>query len=147
MPGGPAPPVWFLACLGLVLVLGMFAPGGPVVRGVWRLVGLLPVAAGVALHWSAWRALEDADTPTDSTARARRLVTDGAFSRTRNPMYLAGILILIGVAILTGSEAALVPVGVFWWAARRFVLWEEGVLEARFGAEYRTYRKRVRRWV
>jgi protein-S-isoprenylcysteine O-methyltransferase Ste14 len=41
----------------------------------------------------------------------------------------------------------LVPVAFFLTLNFGFVPWEERRLEARFGDEYRAYRKQVRRWL
>ena len=82
--------------------------------------------------------------PEQSTA----LVTDGVNARTRNPMYVAMGLGLLGVAAFTGRAVALLPiVGYVAWLDRFQVQPEERVLAERFGEVYDDYRQHVRRWV
>ena len=74
-----------------------------------------------------------------------RLVAEGPFRRTRNPMVLGGLLMLEGLSILVGSaSAALLTVpgtaAIMMGYHRR---WEEPALVARFGADCERYRERV----
>jgi len=76
-----------------------------------------------------------------------RLVTSGPYRYTRNPMYLGHLIFLTGLAITLHSRAALVlTAGVAVWFDRR-VRTDEAQLQARFGAKYAGYRRRVRRWL
>ena len=70
-------------------------------------------------------------------------MTHGLYARIRNPMYLFSELATLGLIIFAG----------WWWLLLLFVVtipmqvWrarnEARVLEATFGDEYRTYRKRT----
>jgi len=75
----------------------------------------------------------------------RHLVVSGPYRYVRNPMISGVIFILIGEALFLHSQ----PHG--WWAATFLLinliyipLMEEPMLEARFGEEYREYRRHVR---
>lgn len=76
-------------------------------------------------------------------ARARDLVTTGLYSRIRNPIYVFGALIFLGIIIWTGRPwlllilAILVPMQIY--RARQ----ESKVLEAKFGAEYLEYKRKT----
>jgi protein-S-isoprenylcysteine O-methyltransferase Ste14 len=76
-------------------------------------------------------------------AKATALVTRGIYSRIRNPIYVFGEFFLLGAALIiwriemVGLLLLLVPVQII--RARR----EAAVLEAKFGDEYREYRKRT----
>lgn len=79
---------------------------------------------------------------------ASALVTGGIYRFTRNPMYLGLATLLLAWAIYLGNLAALAGVPLFILYMNRFqIAPEERALEARFGAEYRLYRARVRRWL
>ena len=74
--------------------------------------------------------------------------TDGIYSRSRNPIYLAMLIGFAGIAIAAGSTVSLLFLVAFWAALRFYVIaLEERYLEAKFGAQYRDYRDTVRRWV
>jgi protein-S-isoprenylcysteine O-methyltransferase Ste14 len=75
------------------------------------------------------------------------LVARGAYRFSRNPMYLSLIVSYLGGTLMMGSLWPLVllavPVAVM---ARVVIPFEEGRMQATFGAGYRDYRARVRRW-
>ena len=83
-------------------------------------------------------------TPDASSA----LVVQGVYRLTRNPMYLAMLLVLIGWAYVVANVAALVMLPLFMGYLNRFQIEpEERALRARFGAEFDAYCRRVRRWL
>jgi protein-S-isoprenylcysteine O-methyltransferase Ste14 len=79
------------------------------------------------------------------TAKATELVTQGIYSRIRNPIYVSGEIFLVGVIVMVRRPAfwlilvvvILIPMQII--RARR----EARVLEAKFGDEYRQYRGRT----
>jgi protein-S-isoprenylcysteine O-methyltransferase Ste14 len=74
------------------------------------------------------------------TAQARHLVTQGLYSRIRNPIYVFGAVAMAGLFLIMQKPSlwvlflALVAMQIV--RARK----EAQVLEAKFGDEYRTYR-------
>jgi protein-S-isoprenylcysteine O-methyltransferase Ste14 len=81
------------------------------------------------------------------TVPPERLVTDGIYAYTRNPMYLGHLVFMLGLAVTFWSwfALALFAVHVVWFHRR--VLGDEAGLRARFGAQYEEYQKRVKRWI
>jgi protein-S-isoprenylcysteine O-methyltransferase Ste14 len=76
------------------------------------------------------------------------LVVRGIYRWTRNPMYLAMLLVLIGWACIVGNVAALVMLPLFMAYLNRFQIGpEERALQARFGREFEEYKRTVRRWL
>jgi len=113
-----------------------------------RVVGLPLTAAGVALIGWFFVTMRRAGTPVDPRERPTTLVQAGPFRLTRNPAYVGWTVFYLGLALLTGGRWALVLlpavlVAVDWGVIRR----EERYLERQFGADYREYRRRVRRWL
>ena len=83
-------------------------------------------------------------TPQASSA----LVVRGIYRWTRNPMYLAMLLVLIGWACIVSNWAALAMLPLFVATLNRLQIEpEERALHARFGAEFENYRRKVRRWL
>ena len=77
---------------------------------------------------------------------ASRLVQNGMYAHTRNPMYLGNLLIAVGMCMASGSPAAylvLIPLFVFVYHA--IMVTEETYLHRTFGAEYAEYCRRVPR--
>jgi protein-S-isoprenylcysteine O-methyltransferase Ste14 len=76
-------------------------------------------------------------------AKARALVTTGLYSRIRNPIYLFGGLVTMGVSLFFSVwgplvvAALIVPLQVY--RSRK----EEQVLASAFGEEYRRYRSKT----
>ena len=75
------------------------------------------------------------------------IVAQGPYRFVRNPMYLGHLIFMLGLAITFSSVAAvlLLAVHIVWFHRR--VLDDEARLEARFGAPYREYKARVKRWI
>ncbi|HKU46320.1 MAG TPA: isoprenylcysteine carboxylmethyltransferase family protein [Burkholderiales bacterium] len=79
---------------------------------------------------------------------ASALVTGGIYRFTRNPMYLAMLILLGGWCYVVANGAALAMLPLFVAYLNRFQIQpEERALAARFGAEFERYRARVRRWL
>ncbi len=77
------------------------------------------------------------------------LVTSGPYRFSRNPMYVGLASVLTGLGLILGELLALV-FGVLLFAVLLTVLQirpEERMLSAKFGADYDSYRGRVRRWL
>jgi protein-S-isoprenylcysteine O-methyltransferase Ste14 len=80
--------------------------------------------------------------------KSERLVIDGLYRRTRNPMYVGLLLVLCGLAIHLGNPLALAAPAAFVAYITRFqILPEERMLAAKFGPHYDDYRAAVRRWL
>ena len=76
------------------------------------------------------------------------LITSGPYRFSRNPLYLGGnVFIFFGTASLLGSPAALVLVSLHIPLMDRFIRREEKQLERSFGDEWRSYKRRVPRWL
>ncbi|MEM1194141.1 MAG: isoprenylcysteine carboxylmethyltransferase family protein [Pseudomonadota bacterium] len=86
---------------------------------------------------------EELRPPTPS----RQLFTKGLYARTRNPIYLAMLLLGAGIGFATLNLwtlilTALAGVVLFYFVIKP----EEHYLEERFGEDYQAYTNQVRRW-
>ncbi|RWM29951.1 isoprenylcysteine carboxylmethyltransferase family protein [Mesorhizobium sp.] len=147
----PWPPVIYVVAIVLSVVLGMLYPL-PWIGDIFGdiLVGAGWVALfGVAALWvTAIRTMVRAKTTLNPNAEPDHLVTSGPFGITRNPMYLANTLLLIGVAFITGIAWFLLFAFLAAFATQKLAIEkEEKMLVAKFGKKYRDYAKRVRRWI
>jgi protein-S-isoprenylcysteine O-methyltransferase Ste14 len=147
----PWPPIIYLAAIALSIALGLLYPlpwiSAPL-SDILFAAGWLLVAAMVALDFSAMRTMARAKTTIMPNKASEHLVTTGAFSVTRNPIYLGNTLLMIGIGLITGIAWFLPLAIVAAFATQKLAIErEEKHLEARFGKKYRDYTKRVRRWV
>ena len=113
-------------------------------------LGWLAAAAGVAIAVGAWRRFRQVGTTVNplDPSKASRLVTDGVFRVSRNPMYLGLVLLLIGWAIGLGSASPwLVPPLFVIVLTVVQIIPEEQALSRRFGEQYLSYRRSVARWI
>lgn len=143
------PPVYLLLTMGLVYVADRWAPLLEMVpRQVSVPVALVLMVLGLVLiGHSAW-AFSRADTGIVPFDPATTLVTGGFYRFTRNPMYLGMLLILLCMAVRTGSLGGFLPIPFFVWViTRNFIRGEEEFLEEAFGEAYVAYKSRVRRWL
>jgi protein-S-isoprenylcysteine O-methyltransferase Ste14 len=80
--------------------------------------------------------------------RTNRIVESGVFKRTRNPMYVGLLLLVIGYGYWLNNGLSLVLIAVFVLYMNRFqIMVEERTLERLFGEAYCQYKQRVRRWL
>lgn len=76
------------------------------------------------------------------------LVVSGFYRYVRNPMYVAVLTMVVGQALWFGSVAVLVYAAALWVGFTAFVMgYEEPTLRRRYGVEYETYCRCVRRWI
>jgi protein-S-isoprenylcysteine O-methyltransferase Ste14 len=80
-------------------------------------------------------------------APPKRIVAQGPYRYTRNPMYFGHLIFMLGLALTFWSWFALIlfAIRAAWFQHR--VRGDEARLEAVFGAEYAAYRAQVKRWV
>lgn len=117
----------------------------------WR---LLPAAwmghlfgwlfVGVGLFLIAWAV---AATAGVDVREPSRLIVRGPYAYGRNPMYGAWTLLYVGIGLLVNTVWPLAVLPVVLLLTHLQVLREERHLDARFGDEYRRYRRRTRRYL
>ncbi len=105
-------------------------------------IGLPLIAIGVGL--SAWSVVKAGDTEIKEPIK---LLTDGPYTFSRNPMYIAWTLMYLGVGLSANSFwiTVLLPL-VVTFTHFVDVRKEERFLEKQFGNEYLRYKGQVRRY-
>jgi len=144
------PPLLLLVTIALPCLLQWFFPLGllTTIDLRWRAVaGGLLLAAGVALSIVGGRALVRRGTNVNPLLPTLALDADGIFGWTRNPMYVGGGLLMLGIAVVFGIDwlpLVMVPSGLLlhFGIVRR----EEQYLAGKFGEEYRRYCAQVPRY-
>lgn len=111
-------------------------------------IGLMLAGAGISVAGVvSFRRAKTTINPL-APATASSLVVTGIYRRTRNPMYLGMLLVLLGSGVLLGNALSLVLSIAFVPLMNRLQIGpEEEVLAGLFGADFAAYRSRVRRWL
>jgi protein-S-isoprenylcysteine O-methyltransferase Ste14 len=80
--------------------------------------------------------------------RASSLVTWGVYAISRNPMYLGGLIMLLGWAVFLSNAIAFLFLPMYVLYINRFqIAPEERALRSLFGETYAAYQARARRWL
>lgn len=139
--------IWLGAAVGLAYLKKPDGAGLLAVRtdAIGWLGGGIVLASLVLHFWSsATLARGEHQGPAVSAP-----VTGGAFRYVRNPIYLAGITLLLGVGLLygplRGGDLGL-PAVLFLYFHVAVVRVEEPELRRLYGPEYKDYCARVPRW-
>lgn len=140
------PQIWLAvfsaAGLGLGYVLPI--PLSPILR----VLGFLLFGTGVALMIWAAGTMMRARTTVMPGRRPDALVTTGPFAFSRNPIYLGDVLVMASLMLALDAVAGLILLpGFVILLDRLFARREEVMIAAAYGADFRRYRERVRRWV
>jgi protein-S-isoprenylcysteine O-methyltransferase Ste14 len=110
-------------------------------------IGVLFCAAGLLLLlWSLISFGKSFRVGID-TEHPDKLITSGVFAFSRNPIYVAFAMILIGQFLIFPNWILLVYLCAGVWLFHRQVLREEDYLKKHYGREYLEYCKRVRRYL
>ena len=142
------PPLVYLAGIVIGFLATIWMPTKVVTNSVaWTVGGILSFCGGV-LAGSAILKFKDVGTTVRPDRAANTLVIAGPYKITRNPMYLALALVYLGIATAGQSVWALILLPVVLIVIQRGAIGpEEAFLEKRFGANYISYKEKVRRWL
>lgn len=145
---GPLPPVLLLGALVGQWAVHALLPVAVVVPGAWRTVGSVLIVMGVVVMVWADRQFKVANTAINPFDTPSSMVISGPFRVSRNPMYVAMLLILTGGAVAWGTLTPFLFVPLLAWPLQsKFVRMEEASMTAAFGSDYEDYKRRVRRWL
>ncbi len=117
--------------------------------GAFRLVGFLPIVLGTGFYlWCAWDFVFSGKGTPAPVDPPKVLVRTGLYRRTRNPMYVGVLLVLVGEAVLFQSLTLLIYALLIGIVFHLWVLsYEEPTLNRKFGVAYEEYCKGVPRWI
>jgi protein-S-isoprenylcysteine O-methyltransferase Ste14 len=147
----PLPAVLLAGAIGIGMLGNALYPlpwvGRPL-SDVLMMIGAITMLAGLAVIFAAIRRMTRERTTVRPDRPAHRLVTDGIFAVSRNPIYLGMAMGVFGLAFLTGASWFILTGIAFCLILQKLAIEpEERHLDERFGKRFRDYRKRVRRWI
>jgi protein-S-isoprenylcysteine O-methyltransferase Ste14 len=137
-----------LVLLLFAALLTAVAPIGSVPVPFHGPIAVLLILAGLGSAAAGFFTFKSRGAPVRPGSDPTQLVLSGPYRVTRNPMYLGLLLISIGCFFAVQSLWFVVPPILFFWVINfRLIPFEEQLMKEHFGAEYETYRQRVRRWL
>jgi protein-S-isoprenylcysteine O-methyltransferase Ste14 len=146
------PPVLPASAIAIATALEWVVPlrflSEPSALGWQSWLGLIVAGAGFALGLSAVRAFRKAGTNVEPYKPAIKLVMDGPYKYSRNPIYVGFLAIYLGLSLMFSLEWGLILFPLLWFALDRMIVApEEAYLRGRFGAMYESFLRQTRRWL
>jgi protein-S-isoprenylcysteine O-methyltransferase Ste14 len=129
--------VQFVGAVALLSFVAFLMPGP---WTLLRSIGFIIMLIGAAFLFTARFQLGNSFAVTP---QARELVTSGLYSRIRNPIYVFSGLMVVGLFIIVGRPYLFALLAVLLVAQTIRARKESQVLEAKFGDQYREYRKQT----
>lgn len=142
------PPVFYAAVLGLGWLLQRVVPVPFLPASIAHPVGGVITACGVALALFSSTTLVRNHGTLNTDGRSEALVTRGPYRLSRNPVYVALVMMYTGVVFIFNVPWSLIALPLLLIYTQTIVIArEEAFLRQTFGKEFTDYCSRVRRWL
>ncbi|VAW10646.1 hypothetical protein MNBD_ALPHA09-1940 [hydrothermal vent metagenome] len=142
------PPLIFLAGILIGVAVDQFWSGSFWPGPMRHLIAVPLILGGLVAAFMVLLRFREAGTNIEPYKPTTAIVTDGLFSWSRNPVYLAMVAVTIGVGLALDN---------FWVLAMLIlvlpvmhhgvIIREERYLTDKFGGDYTRYKNTVRRWL
>lgn len=144
------PPILFVMLRVLISILDILFISVTLLASPYNLALGMPLVVlglGISIYYNRYFHQHDINTMTFD--EPSKLLTNGMFKYSRNPMYRGLLLAIFGFAsIKNGSIISLAIVLAFFVITDRWhIAFEEKMMQEKFGDEYTNYCKKVRRWI
>ena len=148
--------VWFfppyLVLIGLVMsfLLEFFLYKNPIYSHsiIIKFIGIFLAIGAIFLFLKSVRIFNENDEKLHPRSISTQIFKDGPFKFSRNPIYLAMVILLIGFGLTFNSFWFLYAgLTIFIMLHYGVIIPEENYLEKEFGKDYLEYKKSVRRWL
>jgi protein-S-isoprenylcysteine O-methyltransferase Ste14 len=142
------PPKLFVIFIIHIVVLYLLSPGKKIIKPPYHYSGIILIIFGLGLTLWAYYLFKKDKTTVKPYENPAKLVTQGPFLASRNPMYLGLSMVLVGLTIFLGSLLTFVfPISFIIIMDVFFIRFEEQNLERIFCKSYLDYKQKVRRWL
>lgn len=139
------PPVWMLIAILATFVLHYTFP---LVIFNFRAIDTGLIAAGVYLIVAPIIWFKRKKTTILPRQKPSKLIVEGLFKFSRNPMYLGMVVLTFGIGVTLGSLQALIPaIALFFHLQKNFVIPEERKLREALGQDAEDYFATTGRWI
>ena len=141
------PPNYFYLAIIFSILIKFVFPQGNFIKFPYNLFGIIIMMGGLFFISWTYKLFQKYKTPEDFS-KSKKVVTEGPYKFSRNPMYIGSILFLIGLSILLGNYITFIcPIIFFIVIDKGFILFEEKKMEKELGKQYLNYKKKTRKWI
>ena len=120
----------------------------PMLVNLSILLGVFIILTGIFLVYSSLKKVSKMETTFIPDGQPNKLVIDGPFRVSRNPIYLGMLFILLGAAISLQSFSGLLIAFIFFLIINfTWIKHEEEKLDTTFNEEWKEYSEKTRRWL
>lgn len=142
------PPFLFLICIVIMVVIRNVIVIQEIIPKPFNFIGIALIVVGIIMTIVVRKRFEKIDTEIHTFKIPRKLVTNGLFKISRNPIYLGFGISLFGAWVLLGTVLPIIGCVLFIIISNSYYIpFEERRMESVFGNEYRKYKAKVRRWI
>ena len=115
----------------------------------FNLVGVFFLFFGILIAIVNKKLFIKKETNVNTFGDPDKLITEGFYKYSRNPMYLGFVVALLGITILFGSGISSVILLVIFVLIvdRWYIVFEENLMLKHFGKEYIKYCEDTRKWI
>jgi protein-S-isoprenylcysteine O-methyltransferase Ste14 len=141
------PPRIAIVLMTISIGLWFFSPPGTLLYIPYKWIAGVSIVFGFTVMTWAWLQFRKSDTAVCPASITSRIVTNGAYRYSQNPMYLGMLIMLTGGSLLMGTIPSMfAPIAFFIIIDRVFIPYEEEKLLSDFGDVYSKYQMAARRW-
>jgi len=150
------PPIIFLFSMNLAFTIAMSNMYHyqiyqvPEILNIFRSkpIGILFILVSLIIFYISIKQFNKHSEDPIPTSPSNLIIINGIYSYTRNPMYLALLLMQIGIGMLLSVIHIVMFTVLTYLILKYFVIFpEEKYLEDKFGDIYVRYKKSVNRWI
>jgi protein-S-isoprenylcysteine O-methyltransferase Ste14 len=142
------PPRIAMVLMTISIGLWYFSPPQTLLHIPYKWIAGVSIVFGFAVMTWAWLQFRKSDTAVCPTSITSRIVTNGVYKYSQNPMYLGMLIILTGASFIMGTIPSMfAPIVFFIVIDRVFIPYEEEKLLTDFGNVYSKYQMVTRRWL
>lgn len=142
------PPILFIFCIIIMVAIRNLFVVKDLVPSPLNYIGVPLILMGLIMTIVVRKKFERADTEIHTFKAPGKLITNGLFRISRNPIYLGFTVSLFGVWMLLGTLLPILGCTLFVIVTNYYYIpFEEQAMEKTFGKMYLEYKSKVRRWL
>ncbi|UCH66733.1 MAG: isoprenylcysteine carboxylmethyltransferase family protein [Ignavibacterium sp.] len=142
------PPQFFYFSITLMILLHFLFPIKTLLNFPVTSIGIVLFVSGAMMAIKEKKRFARVKTNIKTFDKPDKLLTDGLYKYSRNPMYLGFVIALMGVWLLLGSLSPLLMVLIFIFITNTgYISFEEKMMGDTFGELYFAYKNKTRKWI